>query len=105
MLALLVSLALAAAPVDPQQGGSLGENWSPHTGEVRRGVHAGTLIPLDQAIAAVQRRVPGHLLDAGAEDGGAGHKVYRLRWAAADGRRMDVIVDGESGAVLRQEGK
>ena len=103
MLALLVSLALAGADAQPK-GGSLGRDWTPSTQGVHQGVQAGRLIPLSEAIRAVQARIPGHLLDAGLEGGDNGRQVYRVRWAAADGRRLDVIVDAMSGAILRQEG-
>ena len=68
-------------------------------------VRAGRAIPLSQATASVARRVPGRLLDAGLEAGENGRQVYRIRWAAADGRRLDVIVDAASGAVLHEGGR
>ncbi len=106
MLAALVSLSLLFAGGEMQsREDSLGKDWSPHTGGVQRDVKAGRAIPLSQAIAAVQARVPGRLLDAGLESGDNGRQVYRLRWAAADGRRLDVIVDAGTGAVVRQEGR
>jgi uncharacterized membrane protein YkoI len=30
--------------------------------------------------------------------------VYRVRWATTDGRRIDYIVDAQTGVVLRAEG-
>ena len=102
MLAILASLALLAA--EPQRD-SLGADWRPQQDEARAAVRAGRAIPLAQAIAAVQGRIPGRLLDAGLEPGDNGRQVYRVRWAAADGRRLDVIVDASSGQVLRQEGR
>ena len=102
MLALLASLILVAEP--PPAGGSLGENWGPQQDQVRARVRSGRAIPLDQATAAVARRIPGRLLDAGLEAGDNGREVYRIRWAAADGRRLDVIVDAATGAVLHQGG-
>ena len=102
MLAALVSLSLLAAapPVD-----SLGQGWRPQQDEVRAGRRAGQVIPLDQAIRAVQARIPGRLLDAGLESGDNGRRIYRMRWAAADGRRLDVLLDAATGQVLGQEGR
>ncbi len=106
MLAILASLALLLQPQPPQpRGDSLGADWRAQQDEVRAGVRAGKVIPLGQAAAAVQARTPGRLLDAGLESGDNGRPVYRVRWAAADGRRLDVIVDAATGAVLRQEGR
>lgn len=103
MLAILASLALLLQP--QPRGDSLGADWRAQQDEVRAGVRAGKVIPLSQATAAVQARTPGRLLDAGLENDENGRPVYRVRWAAADGRRLDVIVDAGSGAVLRQEGR
>ena len=103
MLALLASLTLFAA--EPPPGGSLGENWGPQQDQVRGLVRSGRAIPLSQATAAVARRTPGRLLDAGLEAGDNGRQVYRIRWAAADGRRLDVIVDAATGAVLHEGGR
>ena len=51
------------------------------------------------------RRIPGRMLDAGLEAGDNGRQVYRVRWAATDGRRLDVIVDAATGAVLHEGGR
>ena len=101
MLALFASLMLAAA-TPPPAGGSLGENWGPQQDQVRDRVRAGRAIPLSQATAAVAKHVPGRLLDAGLEAGDNGREVYRIRWAAADGRRIDLIVDAATGAILHE---
>ncbi len=101
MVALLIGLLLAAPP----PGDSLGGGWRPQQDDVRARVRAGQLISLDQATRAVQARIPGRLLDAGLESGDNGRSVYRVRWAAADGRRLDVLVDAASGAVLSQGGR
>ena len=104
MIGIVISVLLAASPA-LQSSDSLGADWSPKTGGVRALKQAGRIIPLSQAIRAVEARIRGHLLDAGLESGADGRSTYRVRWAAADGRRLDVIVDAETGAVLRQEGK
>jgi uncharacterized membrane protein YkoI len=54
---------------------------------------------LFRVIAEIKRRTPGRTLDAGLEQAD-GRAVYRVRWAAADGRRIDYIVDAQSGAIL-----
>ena len=105
MIALAVSLFLAASSPAGQTPDSLGKDWNPSSAGVRDQVRSGRVIPLSQAIKTVESSTPGHLLDAGLESGADGRQVYRVRWAAADGRRLDVIVDATSGAVLRQEGR
>ena len=95
-LALLGGAARAAA-----QGDSLGADWGPQQGQARECVRAGKCVPLKEVVAAIGRRTPGRLLDVGLEPGPGGHDLYRVRWAAADGRRLDVIVDAATGAVIR----
>ena len=57
-------------------------------------------MPLEQVIATIRRQTPGRLLDTGIEQGPDGRSVYRVRWAAASGRRMDFLVDAQSGAIV-----
>ena len=84
-------------------GDSLGAGWGTQQDEARAGVRQGRYIPLARAIAIVSQRTPGHQLDAGIEQWN-GRAVYRIRWAAAGGRRIDYIVDAVSGAILRADG-
>jgi uncharacterized membrane protein YkoI len=100
-LYLLCALAAALAPVaaSAQQGDSLGSQWRQQQEEARKGVQQGNL-PLAQVVAIVARRTPGTLLDAGLEAGPGGRQVYRVRWAAMDGRRIDYLVDARTGAII-----
>jgi hypothetical protein len=60
-------------------------------------------VSMDGVISQIHRRYPGgRLLDAGVEDYG-GREVYRVRWATGDGRRVDYIVDAQTGAIIGQE--
>ena len=104
ILALSV-FASAQAGAAAAQGDSLGANWGLQQGEARDKVRAGQLVPLGQVVELVRRRTPGRLLNAGLEQDGGGRSVYRIRWAAADGRRVDVIADAATGQVLREEGR
>ena len=100
--ALLLILALAglAAPALAQPGSdSLGADWGPQQDAARAGVKQGRYVPLIKVIDALRRRTPGRQLDAGLEQYG-GRAVYRVRWATNDGRRIDYIVDAETGAIL-----
>ena len=96
------SLAQPAAKPQPS-GDSLGADWGTQQDEARAGVRQGRYIPLAQAIQIVRQRTPGRQLDAGIEQWN-GRAVYRIRWAAAGGRRIDYIVDAVSGAILRADG-
>ena len=93
-------LLLGAAPARADQGESLGADWGPQQAQARDCVRAKRCVPLKEVVAGVARRTPGRLLDAGLEQQN-GRDVYRVRWAAADGRRLDVIVDAATGQILQ----
>ena len=65
------------------------------------GPRRGRIAPLGSVIESMQRRAPGRELDADLffMDG---RQVYRILWVTAHGRRMDVIVDAETGALLSE---
>ena len=54
---------------------------------------------LGWVIEGIRRQSPGRELDANV-DYMDGRAVYRVRWLTARGRRMDYIVDAETGAIL-----
>lgn len=70
----------------------------------RRGVREGRAMPLGQLTEGIRRSVPGRMLDAFPETGPDGRPAYRIRWAAAGGRRIDFIVDAATGAIIGQSG-
>ena len=83
---------------------SLGANWRPEQDEARSGVRQGRMIPLESIAPRLHRRAPGRLLDAGIESRG-GLPVYRVRWQAADGRRIDYLVDAATGMIIGADGE
>jgi hypothetical protein len=83
---------------------SLGADWSQQQDQARRGVRQGGLMPLRNVMSMIRTRTPGRLLDAGIEPGPAGRPAYRVRWAAAGGRRIDFIVDAATGAIISRSG-
>ena len=97
---ILVAAALAAAlpgAASAQRRGpdSLGADWRAQQDEARGGVQSGRLVPLSRVIEMISRRVPGRVLDAGLEG-----RNCRVRGATADGRRIDFIVDAETGQII-----
>jgi uncharacterized membrane protein YkoI len=85
-------------------GDSLGADWRPQQDEARAGVRQGRMLPLESILPRMARRAPGRMLDAGIENRGS-QVVYRVRWQAADGRRIDYIVDAATGAILGADGE
>lgn len=60
-------------------------------------------VPLETVVGQMRRRFPGgHLLDADMQDRN-GRAVYHVHWATGDGRRVDYIVDAETGQILGEE--
>ena len=90
----------AAAPAP----NSLGPGWGQQQDAARRGVRQGALVPLGRVMANIRQGTPGRLLDAGLEPGPDGRPAYRVRWAAANGRRIDFIVDAATGAIIGSSG-
>lgn len=62
------------------------------------------MVSLEQVVGRIAARTPGRLLDAGTESRGD-RMVYRVRWQANDGRRIDYIVDASTGAILGANGE
>ncbi|MFA7262006.1 MAG: PepSY domain-containing protein [Caulobacter sp.] len=86
-------------PRSSRGGNSLGDGWAPREDDAREGVRGGRLVPLESVIRNIARSTPGRLLDAGLEDHG-GRPIYRVRWQAANGQRIDFIVDARTGAII-----
>lgn len=103
--AIFAAAVCALAPVGAYaQGDSLGAGWREQQNEAQRGVREGRFVSLAQVIQIIRARTPGRQLDAGLEQGPGGRSVYRVRWAADDGRRIDYLVDAMTGAIIRADG-
>jgi hypothetical protein len=61
------------------------------------------LVPLNQVVDQISRMMPGQLLNASPPEGGA-RPVYRIRWQANDGRRVDFAVDAQTGQIIGRNG-
>lgn len=82
---------------------SLGEYYREQQDEAREGVRRGGYRTMGQVMQSIRQRTPGRPLDAGLEQWSDGRPVYRVRWGAADGRRVDYIIDARTGAILQEE--
>ena len=56
--------------------------------------------PLGAVLRQIGQRIPGRALDARQAERD-GRKVYRVKWLGDDGKVRDVLVDAESGKILR----
>jgi len=101
LIALAILAAATPALAQPGTGrDSLGADWRQQQGEARQKVKDGSHVPLEKVVDEIRHRTPGRLLDAGIETDGEGRSVYRVRWAAQDGRRIDFLVDASNGSIL-----
>ena len=90
---------------EPSQGGyrppsGQGGNGGPPRGY---GGPPSRNVPLDGVVSRLRRQYPtGRLLDAELQDRG-GRAVYHVHWATGDGRRIDYLIDAQTGAVIGEE--
>ena len=91
LLAASQPLTAHAQPRRPQGG----FGYEQPAGSGRGAQRGGQTISMEQAVSIVSRRAPGRLLDASPM--GAN---YRIVWLTNDGRRIDFIVDAETGQIL-----
>jgi len=84
---------------DDRSDDSLSSGWRQQQDEARDAVRQGRHVPLGQVIAQIDRRTPGRILDSGIEYQG-NRAVYRVRWVTDDGRRIDYLVDAQTGAII-----
>ncbi len=94
----------AYAPAPGYSANSLGPAWAQQQDQARRGVREGRMVPLGSVLSQLGRSTRGHVLDAGIEPGPDGRPAYRVRWAAAGGRRIDFIVDAATGQIIGRSG-
>lgn len=78
---------------------AFGGQWRDQQEFLRQGVRQGQLAPLGRVISSIRQRTPGRQLDAGLEYQGP-RLVYRVRWITDQGRRVDYIIDAETGAIV-----
>jgi hypothetical protein len=88
-----------APALPPRPPNSLGADWRLQQNEVRQGVTQRRLVPLGTVIQQLSQRMGGRQLDAGLEYQGE-RAIYRVRWITRDGRRVDMLIDAVTGAML-----
>lgn len=69
---------------------------------IRREVQSGTLQPLAKILDDIQKRHPSRVIDVELERNGDGLRWYEVKLQTADGRRMEIYVDAETGREIRK---
>jgi hypothetical protein len=59
--------------------------------------------PLLEVVQRLERRVGGQMLDARVVESGQG-EMYVIKWLTDDGRKIEFLVDAQTGAILDQRG-
>ncbi len=67
-------------------------------------VQQGQVIPLDAIIISLRAIYPGKPLDARGPMERGGRLIYEIVWLTLDGRQIVIIVDAQTGQVLRVRG-
>ena len=60
-------------------------------------------VSIAQAEAAIRQQVPGRRIEARTEQTGNGAQHF-IKWSTEDGRRIDFIVDAQTGRIQRSGG-
>jgi uncharacterized membrane protein YkoI len=79
-----------------------GNQFSP--GQAREAVKEGRTVPLSKIFQSLKREYGGYQLGADLYSRDAGGAVYEIDWLTEDGRKVHVIVDAQTGAVLERRG-
>jgi uncharacterized membrane protein YkoI len=79
-----------------------GNQFSP--GQAREAVKEGRTVPLSKIFQTLKREYGGYQLGADLYSRDAGGAVYEIDWLTEDGRKVHVIVDAQTGAVLERRG-
>jgi hypothetical protein len=107
LLALVLGLSTLSGVAEaqgrgrgPNGGGPPGQSWD--SDAARDAVRQGRHMPFRDVLRAVENQIPGAPRGQPIlQERGDGHAVYLLRWQTPDGRLLDLVVDAETGAVLR----
>lgn len=71
------------------------QSWNPG-GQREAGVR-----PFRDVLRSIEQQIPGRIVGAAGRGEVGGRAVYFVRWQTEDGRLLDLVVDADSGAILR----
>ncbi len=96
----LVGLAFSPLPVLAQ--GSWGQSWSPS--QAREARERGDIKPLKDIFRDLERQFGGYQISAELFSSAGGGFEYRISWMTGDGRKIDLVVDAETGQIVGERG-
>jgi len=93
--------ALGAALLVPPEGHAVAQSFTP--GDTRNTGPQLDIVPLREIFATLKDRYGGYQLDAELFSTASGSE-YRIDWMSGDGRRMRIVVNAQTGRILRTSG-
>ena len=103
MKRILTSIASAAIlAVTPAIGQGWGQSFSPD--QARDAVNKGDIVPLRDVFRMLKQRFGGYQLGAELYSKPGGGSEYHIDWMTKDGRKMQIVVDAQSGNITSTSG-
>jgi uncharacterized membrane protein YkoI len=99
---LSLAVPALAAPGQARKAERASKSWPPATAELRYSQNQ-RLVPLEEVIQSLRRRYSGDSLDARILERGEA-VLYEIKWLTADGRKLVIMVDAATGAVIGTQG-
>lgn len=101
-LVLFAVFGLILSPAALAQDQGWGNQFSP--GEAREAVKEGRTVPLSRIFQTLKREYGGYQLGADLYSKETGGAVYEIDWLTDDGRKVQVTVDAQTGAIISRRG-
>lgn len=95
---LVIGVLLWPGPVTPVWG----QSFSP--GQAHDAVRSGDIVPLKEIFARLEREFGGYQLDVELFSTSGGGSEYRIVWMDDDGRRLRIVVNAQTGRIVRTSG-
>ncbi len=103
MKRILFSIAaMAILTSSPAIGQGWGQSFSPD--QARDAVNKGDIVPLRDVFRMLKQRFGGYQLGAELFSKPGGGSEYHIDWMTRDGRKMQFIVDAQSGRITSSSG-
>lgn len=102
VLLAAVGLFLAPGAVAQLQDQGWGNQFSP--GQAREAVKEGRALSYSKIEDMLERQYGGYVGRADLYNGEDGRPYYDVVWISKDGRKIDLLIDAQTGKVIEQSG-
>jgi len=100
--ALVLAGALSFGPSARTPAAAQGLGSSFDADQAREAVKTGRTVPLARIQQDLRKRYGGSMMDADLYAKSGGSSEYSIKWIDRDGRRLIILVDAQSGRVVRE---